>query len=66
MRVYNQYDESTHPVYAALDHPLFGFAGKRVKKRIPIYARSGERGDKCSDVGVSRKTLIFYAELTLS
>jgi hypothetical protein len=34
--------ESTHPVYASLDHPLFGFAGKRgfpkiVKKVFTLF-----------------------------
>jgi len=49
-----QVAESTHPVYASLDHPLFACGRKRVKKkeRKPLYARSGERGDKRSDVGV--------------
>jgi len=49
--------EPTHPVYASLDHPLSGFAAKRVEKKRnenPLYAQSGERGDKRSDVGVSR------------
>jgi len=48
---------STHPVFASLDHPLFACGGKRVKKkeRKPLYARSGERGDERSDVGVSRR-----------
>ena len=49
--------DSTHPVYASLDQPLSGFAAKRVEKKRnenPLYARSGERGDERSDVGVSR------------
>jgi hypothetical protein len=28
-----QIDGSTHPVYTSLDHPLFGFAGKRDLKK---------------------------------
>jgi len=49
--------EPTHPVCASLDHPLSGFAAKRVEKKRnenPLYAQSGERDDKRSDVGVSR------------
>ncbi|NOW93409.1 hypothetical protein FHW89_000056 [Mucilaginibacter sp. SG564] len=26
--------ESTHPVYASLDHPLFASGGKRVEKKL--------------------------------
>jgi len=37
--------ESTHPVYAALDHPLFACGGKRVKKKKENPSmREAERG----------------------
>jgi len=63
--VCSQVNEWTLPVYAALDLPLFACGGKRVEAKIPSM-REAERGDKRSDVGVSRKTVIFYVELTLS
>jgi hypothetical protein len=43
----------THPVYASLDHPLCPL-GKEGVKKAPLSAAGEERGDKRSDVGVSR------------
>ena len=48
--------DTTHPVYASLDHPLSGFATKRVmkKKENPSIREAERGGDERSDVGVSR------------
>jgi hypothetical protein len=45
--------QSTHPVYVSLDHPLSGYAAKRVRKikESPLYA-CVERVVQRSDVGV--------------
>jgi len=46
----------THPVVAALDHPLFACGGKRELKNFqPSLPLAGERVDQRSVVGVSKQ-----------
>jgi len=48
--------QTTYPVYASLDHPLCPL-GKEGKKKAPLSAVGEERGDKRSDVGVSKRPI---------
>src|ERR1700754_950743 len=62
----------THPICASLDHPLSGFAAKRVRKeygikRKPLFPPKAKRGvSSDSDDGVSLRNLTLFQILPVS
>lgn len=58
--MYDNMSQTTHPIRASLDHPLFACGGKRDLKNNkishPLSSKAEERVGEQSDAGVSRSS----------